>query len=90
MAAKMKKCSKHIKDHPVTDFPKDKKQHDGLSTWCKLAWKQYRDMKASGKQAGVKVHSKASTKKAVTKKASVKKTAAKSKVASAQALAEAN
>lgn len=54
---KQKMCTRHGKEHPVTDFPKDKKQRDKLSNWCKLAWREYRAEKvgAPKKVVGAKV-----------------------------------
>ena len=77
MATKMKMCSRHGVNHPVTDFPKDKKQHDRLSTWCKLAWREYRAEKAGGKSTPKKVigAKKAAPKAAKTAKAKAAKPA---------------
>lgn len=69
MATKMKLCTRHGKEHPVTDFPKDKKQHDRLSTWCKTAWREYRAEKAGApkKAAGAKPAAKKPAAKKVAK-----------------------
>lgn len=69
MATKTKLCSRHGVTHPVTDFPKDKKQHDRLSTWCKLAWREYRAEKAGGKVTPKKAAAKPAGEKPVVKKA---------------------
>jgi hypothetical protein len=72
MATKMKTCKRDGKDHPVTDFPKDAKQVDRLSTWCKSCWKAYRAEKNGGKSVPKKVIGAAKTKTAAT--ATTKKT----------------
>lgn len=74
---KTKMCSKHGVEHPVTDFPKDAKQHDRLSTWCKAAWREYRADKAKGGTTAKKVEKKAAPAKKVAAAAKSSKKAAK-------------
>ena len=73
-------CTRHGKEHPVTDFPKDKKQHDHLSTWCKLAWREYRAEKSGApkKAPAAKAAAKPADKKPA---AGISKTPAKAKPA---------
>jgi len=79
MPTKMKLCTRHGTEHLVTDFPKDKKQHDRLSNWCKLAWREYRAGKPAAAKPAAKVAGakKPAAKKPAAKKAAAKKPAAK-------------
>jgi len=45
MSEPMKYCTKCRKNHPISEFSKDKRTKDGLQKWCKLAVKEHAELK---------------------------------------------
>lgn len=80
MATGMKECKRHNGGKGAQlkrdDFPKDAKQPDGKSVWCKECWKDYRAEKLAEKNGGKKVKTlkqvRTETKAAVRAEASAK------------------